>query len=63
MKTITNMADFLQKDEVRSESPEKVQAVASGIIKAAGSLIGSATFNTSAPASKDKVKVSRFFSS
>lgn len=57
------MADFLQKDEVRSESPEKVQAVASGIIKAAGSLIGSATFNTSAPASKDKVKVSRFFSS
>ena len=51
------MASFLQKDEIRSESPEKVQNVASGIIKAAGSLLKTTTYNTSALESKENIKV------
>ena len=51
------MASFLQKDEIRSESPEKVQGVASGIIKAVGSLLKTTTYNTSALESKENIKV------
>ena len=51
------MASFLQKDEIRSESPEKVQNVASGIIKAVGSLLKITTYNTSALESKENIKV------
>uniref|UniRef100_A0A7M5V0L4 Polycystic kidney disease protein 1-like 2 n=3 Tax=Clytia hemisphaerica TaxID=252671 RepID=A0A7M5V0L4_9CNID len=41
LKTLTNVADFLENDksELKKETPEKIQDITSGVVKAAGKLI------------------------
>lgn len=59
LKVITNMAKFLQQTNVQNESPEKIQKVASGIIKAAGSLLKVTSYQTNSLENKKKLKVMR----
>ena len=62
LKSITNMASFLQEGGVQNASLDKVEDAVSGIVKSTGSLLKASAYNASVPESKDKVEVFKLFS-